>query len=478
MPPQANRRHFLKLTSLASLGILMGGCNRSVNDKDTPVAITSRTTANSNALPADQEFDVIVIGAGAAGLGAARLLQDEGYQVVILEARERIGGRVWTSHAWPESPLDLGASWIHGVEGNPVNELAQQFKVNTVSTNYDNITTYDPAGWALSDSERDKLDRRLEELLVELAETREKLDSDTTLGEALNQAAAELDLTEAELRDLNYAANTTIEHEYAADVAELSLFYWDEGEGFGGPDVIFPKGYEQIFLSLAQGLDIRLNHFVSQVEYGDDGVRVSTDRGMFEADYVVVTLPLGVLQKNVVKFAPPLPQPKLEAIGNLGMGLLNKVYLRFREVFWAEESDLLGYIAPDKGEWAEWLNIYKYTGQPILLAFNAGTYGRYLESLADETIVSGAMQALRTIYGPDIPDPTGWIITRWASDPLAGGSYSYLPPGATPTDRDTLAQPVAGRLFFAGEATLRDYPATVHGALLSGREAAKRIVDL
>jgi monoamine oxidase len=167
----------------------------------------------------------------------------------------------------------------------------------------------------------------------------------------------------------------------------------------------------------------------------------------------------------------------MTAINNLGMGLLNKVYLRFPQVFWDEQSDLLDYIAQNRGEWAEWLNIYKYTGKPILLGFNAATYARQIEPLSDEMMVAAAMKTLRTIHGPSIPEPEAWLITRWASDPLAGGSYSYLPPGASPDDYDDLAEPVADRLFFAGEATSREYAATVHGAYLSGLAAAERIVN-
>lgn len=478
MPAYPNRRHFIKISSLASLGLLLGGCNNSANDEGTSVEITKRTAEKNDSQPTAAKLEVIIIGAGAAGLGAARLLHDEGYQVVILEARERIGGRVWTSHAWPDTPLDLGASWIHGIKDNPLTELARQFQVKTTPTNYDNIITYDAAGRALNDAEWDKLERNLAAILEESAKTGENLEQDMSLGEALDEAIADLELAEKEQRQLYYAVNTTIEHEFAADVAELSLFNWDEGKVFEGDDVIFPGGYGQILAGLAQGLDIRLNHLVSQIEYGNEGVRVSTDRGIFEADYALITLPLGVLQKNVVNFVPPLPARKVQAAGNLGMGLLNKVYLRFPEVFWDAESDLIGYIAPNKGEWAEWLNLYKFIGQPILLAFNAGTYARALEPLADEAIVDRAMQALHAVYGADIPDPSGWLITRWASDALAGGSYSYLPPGATPADRAALAESVADRLFFAGEATSPDYPATVHGALLSGRAAAQRIVDL
>ncbi len=251
MSAYPNRRHFIKISSLASLGILLGGCNNAVSLNYTP---THRTAEKSNLQSATPETEVIVIGAGAAGLGAARLLHDEGHQVVILEARERIGGRVWTSHAWPDTPLDLGASWIHGIQGNPLTELTRQFQVKTTPTNYDNIITYDAAGRALSDAEWDKLERNLAAVLDESAKTGENLEQDMSLGEALDEAVAELELTEAEQRQLYYAINTTIEHEFAADVAELSLFNWDEGEAFEGGDVIFPGGYGQIMAGLARGL--------------------------------------------------------------------------------------------------------------------------------------------------------------------------------------------------------------------------------
>lgn len=159
------------------------------------------------------------------------------------------------------------------------------------------------------------------------------------------------------------------------------------------------------------------------------------------------------------------------------MGTLNKLYLRFPRAFWPEEPHLLGYIAEQRGAWAEWLNIQRYLKTPVLLGFNAGSYARQLEQRSDEAIVASAMEALRAMFGARIPEPEATLMTRWSSDPLAGGSYSFLATGATPADYDVLAAPVANRLFFAGEATSRDYAATVHGALISGRDAAELILE-
>jgi monoamine oxidase len=423
------------------------------------------------------EADILVIGAGAAGLAAARVLQGEGYRVIILEARDRVGGRVWTDRSLG-MPLDLGASWIHGVEGNPLTELVEQFDIETAGTDYENVLLYDSDGRPLTSDEQEALAANFEAVMEEAEAIREDAEADASLQDALDTASAGMGFSEQEQRHLDYAVNAEIEHDYAADVSDLSLLYWDEGEAFEGEDVLFPGGYDQIIHALADGLDIRLEHIVTHVDYGDDGVKVATTQGDFQADRAIVTLPLGVLKHGAVEFTPSLPDWKQAAISRLAMGVYNKVYLRFPTVFWPEAPDFLNYIAENKGEWAVFLNILKHTGEPVLLGFNAGEFGRQIESLADEEIVRDAMRVLRVIFGQDAPDPEAWLITRWASDPFAGGSYSYLAVGASPDDYDALAEPVMDRLFFAGEATSRDYAATVHGALLSGEQTAEWVMEI
>jgi len=205
---------------------------------------------------------------------------------------------------------------------------------------------------------------------------------------------------------------------------------------------------------------------------------VKTDQGNFNANQVVITLPLGVLQKGNVTFSPALPAAKQAAITDLDMGLLDKLYLRFPAIFWPTEPEILNFLGNGNGEWAEWLNIAHYTDKPVLLGFNASRIARQMETRTDAETVASAMQILRTVYGPQIPDPDSFRLTRWAQDPFALGSYSYLPPGTEPQIMDTLAAPVADRLFFAGEATYSDHPSTVHGAYLSGLREAEAILDL
>ena len=185
-----------------------------------------------------------------------------------------------------------------------------------------------------------------------------------------------------------------------------------------------------------------------------------------------------MLQSGKVLFDPPLPNAKQEAIHALGFGVLNKLYLRFPDVFWQKRPEWIMHISAERGEWCQWFNLYHYIEQPILLAFNAGRFGLAIEALSDEEMVAEAMVVLRKMYGEDIPDPDAWLITRWASDPFALGSYSSPGVGSSDQTREMLAEPIANRLFFAGEATELNYPATVHGAYLSGQREAKRILGL
>jgi monoamine oxidase len=431
---------------------------------------------------ATREADVIVIGAGVAGLAAARDLYEADWDVIVLEARNTIGGRVRADRSWPNMALDLGAGWIQTSQGNPVTALAHKFNIKTVPTDDEELWLYHNDGTELEDEQMDEIDERMEAVMEGVEALREQLGEedadDISLRAGIDRVLNEWELSERERLELEMSINTWIEHEYAADTDNLSLYYWDSDDGFGSGDLFFPDGYDQIPRALATDLDIRLEHIVERIEYGDEGVRVTTNQGTFTADYAIVTLPLGVLKKGSVEFSPPLPARKQTAIKRLGMGLLNKVYLRFPKVFWARESEWLGYIPKRNGEWASFVNIHKYTGHPVLLGFNAGSYARQIEDMSDRDIVSAMMRVLRTIYGSNIPEPTGSIITRWASDPFSYGSYSYIATNATPADYDAMAVPVQELLFFAGEATIQQYAATVHGALLSGRREAKRILAL
>lgn len=421
-----------------------------------------------------READVLVLGAGIAGLAAARTLADAGLRVIVLEARDRIGGRMWTDHSLG-MPLDLGASWIHGVKGNPIAELAAQWKVRTIPTNFDNFTTFHADGSELSTDEEEQMEELFNSVYTQVEQMQEDTENDMSLQAAFDEVIASRNLSTEELRRLNFYIQAETSLEYGADPADLSLWNWDQDEELGGKEVVFPGGYNQITDGLAKGLDIRLGVKVDSIRYGSDGVDVKTSSGAFRGDRAIVTFPLGVLKQGSVTFDPPLPESKQSAIDRLDMGILNKVYLKFPKVFWDEEIEGFGYMGEALGEWNDWLSFAPYINQPVLMAFHGGAKGFALEELSDEEIVSGAMKTLRIIYGDEIPELEGYVITRWGKDPFALGSYSHIPPFASGDDLDALFEPVENVLYFAGEATHRAFPATVHGAYLSGIAAAQEI---
>ena len=469
MPNKINRRQLLKASLRASAGALLVGWSRELS-----------ATGASQAQP--QKLDVIIVGAGIAGLAAARRLKSQGASVLILEARNRIGGRVWTDKSISGVSLDLGASWIQGINGNPIAALARNFNLRTLPTDFDNIALYDSGGRRFSNPEVERIETNYQNLIQRLDRLREAMQNggehDISLQAGIDQVLSRRVVNEKESTGLNYAIHAVIEEEYATNASDLSLFNWDQDQEFGGQSVIFPRGYGQIADALARGMDIRLNQRVKRIEYSNPGVRIETDQSTLAAERVIVTLPLGVLKRGTITFSPALPEAKIKAISRLGMGVLNKVFLRFRRVFWPKDRDTFGVVSERKGEWAEWVDYYKYTGQPVLLGLNSGKHARDLEGLDDQALVAAAMQVIRGVYGRSTPAPDGVVVTRWASDPFSLGAYSSIPPGANGKDYDTLAEPVGDRVFFAGEATSRSYPATVHGAFLSGEREAKRISDL
>lgn len=416
--------------------------------------------------------DVLVIGAGISGLRAAEVLREAGKRVIVLEARDRLGGRVWTDRSWPGRPLDMGASWIQGVRDNPIAARAREAGIVTVATPGD-LELHDPGGQNIT-GRAEAIVNRFQRLL---RAARESIDDDEPLRACLDRALRAEELSERERLEMEFAITSVVEHEYAADAGELSGEHFDDGDGLDGGDAMFPGGYDQIVTAVARGTDARTGHVVRSIQWADEGVTVTTSRGVFQGRAAVITVPLGVLKAGSITFSPVLPHAKLRAIGRLGMGLLSKTWLRFPSVFWPVEHEYLDRIPPasERGQWAESVNLARLDRSPVLLGFNAGAYGRAVEAMSDEAAMAAAHRAYRSMFGPAALAPIATVRSHWSTDPYALGSYSYLAVGSSNDDRDALAAP-AGALFFAGEACSRDHAATVHGAWRSGERAARALL--
>lgn len=437
-------------------------------------SLTALLAAPKPGLAQAKGKSVLVIGAGLAGLSAARDLAAAGATVTVLEARDRIGGRIWTSRAWPDLPMDMGASWIHGVKGNPLTKLADEAGAKRLSTDYNSAMALDEAGQEVDTSDTYATTEALIEAARDKAENR---DADQSLQQAI-LATKQWKAADAPTRRLiRHAVNGTVEAEYGGAWSEVSAWYFDESEEFDGGDKLFPGGFDQITQHLARGLDIRTEAVVKSLSQSGAGAEVALENGeVLQADHVVVTVPLGALKAGDIAFDPPLSANRRRAIKTLGMGLLNKCWLRFDRVFWPDDVDWIEWLGPKDGYWSQWVSLAQAAGAPVLLAFHAGDQARDMEALSDAEMMTEAHRALQAMFGANVPDPIAAQITRWSQDPFTHGAYSFNATGTTPETRADLAgADWDGRLFFAGEACEPDYWGTAHGAVLSGRAAAAKI---
>ncbi|MCU0482642.1 MAG: FAD-dependent oxidoreductase [Anaerolineae bacterium] len=451
-----SRRAFLQMVGIGGMALTMS-------------QLASKTVAQS-------PQNIIIIGAGASGITCARQLHDAGHSVIVIEARDRIGGRVWTDTRLDNTPLDLGASWIHGIEDNPVWALVREYGIQTVPTDYDDTILYTADGDNVSDAEIANFEALLDMVLEKIDELREEAEEDLSLRDLIGQALANVRITGEASNALEVALMVGVENEYANSLENLSGYYWDEADGFDGEDVVFPNGYGELFTKMAQGLDIRLNQVVTEIQYSADGATITTQTDTFTADKVVVTVPLGVLKQNKIAFSPTLPTDKQTAINRLGMGALNKVYLLFSDVFWDEETPFFT-VNDASVRFLDWLNFYPITGKPILMAFYSGRNQADIEAMDETAIIDEALAVLDNLFDGVEEAYVDGIVTRWGKDPFAYGSYSSYAVGSVPDDREALARPLDGVLYFAGEATRTDHPSTVHGAVMSGYAVADMILD-
>lgn len=444
--------------------------------------VTRRTTLAAlasgivvNRARAERAGKVIVVGAGLAGLATAGALEEAGVETMVLEARDRVGGRIWTSRLWPDLPMDLGASWIHGPIRNPISRLADAAGARRVTTSYDAAITLDRDGARIDAAAATEM----ADALVEAArEATYDFDADLSLEQAVTTHPGWAAADPATRRVVRHMVNTWIEHEYSGSWSELSAWYFDQSEDFDGEDQIFPGGYDQITSYLALGLDIRTGQSVTALAPDGAGIVVTlADGTQLQADHAVLTVPLGVLRKGRIAFAEPLEIARQTAIDGLRMGLLNKCCLRFDRISWPDDVDWIDWIGPQDGHFAQWISLSKPMGAPALVAFHAGDQAHEREALSDAGMQSEAHAALKAMFGTSFPAPIASQTTRWGQDPFSFGSYSFNAVGVTPDTRSALAgADWDGRLIFAGEATSSDHPSTAHGAVMSGRAAVRLIL--
>lgn len=449
-----NRRDFLKTASLGAIGLSL------------PAAFTSCNNKVKSDAP------VIIIGAGIAGLGAARALQVSGFtNITILEGRNRIGGRIWTDRTLG-FPLDLGASWIHGPKGgNPITVLADNAGAQTFLTDDEKLVVHNTNGQIIDSGTIDNYYKDYNAML-------KSIENNGQAGQTFRQAVQEYNAGYLTDNIMKYQLSAYAEFDSGGPIEEMDAKYWQTDEKFPGKDVLFPNGYDAVTNFLAEGLNIRLNTSVTQINYSGNDIAISTNQGTFTSKYVVCTLPLGVLKAGNVTFSPALPTNKQNAITRLKMGYVNKVGLVFPSVFWDNDQQYIGYCAETKGQYAYFINCKKFVDKNLLMTFGFGNYGQTMENESLNKIGSDIMDILRKMYGNAIPNYTQIAVSKWAQDQFARGAYSFANVGASDDDFNSFVEPVNNKLFFAGEHTIGKYRGTVHGAYISGLRQAEQIMNL
>lgn len=194
-------------------------------------------------------------------------------------------------------------------------------------------------------------------------------------------------------------------------------------------------------------------------------------------------MPLGVLKSHDLEFRPGLPQEHSRAIKNLGSGILEKLVIRFDEVFWNKDCDWLNFISEEPYEWTQTLNLYKFTGEPILVMFNCERSALKFASLSNEALLEKALSVLAVMFPAKAPTLRDSIIdyrrTNWSQDRYARMCYTYMGVHSSPEDLEILGRPLGdGKVWFAGEHTQLEFMGTVHAAYISGIKAGERLIGL
>lgn len=417
-----------------------------------------------------EHFDTIVVGAGVAGLAATRLLAQAGRRVVVLEARDRVGGRVWTDRN-DGLPTDLGASWIHGITNSPVAAAAGAFGMRAVEFTVGGyqadgrpIAYYGPDGGRLSDAAARSFADDVHAVDAALLDVVKGSTADASYRDVTEAALARCGWGDDRAQRVREYLEHRSEEQYGAWIEDLAAHGLDD-DSIDGEEVVFPDGYDVLPTRLAEGLDVRLEHVVSRVLWSGRGVAVTTGQGPITADNAVVTVPVGVLQSDDFTIEPSLPEPVAGALGRLRMNAFEKVFLRFPTAFWDEGVYAIRQQGPEGSWWHSWYDLTALHGTPTLLTFAAGPAAVATREWGEDRIVESVLTQLRRLYGDRVVPPTRVNVTHWQDDPFARGSYAYMTAGSTTADHDALATPIGGVLHIAGEATWTDDPATVPAAM-------------
>jgi monoamine oxidase len=405
--------------------------------------------------------EVAIIGAGAAGLGAANALKNSGLSVLALEARDRVGGRAHTVLASPDVTFDVGCGWLHSADQNSFVKIAEDlnFEINKSLPPW-RERAY---GKAFPQDDRDDYMRALDAFYDRAAKA------------AIEAEQSGRDVPASLFLEPGNRWNPMIDaistYINGCELDSVSLL---DMEAYEDTDLNWRirRGYGALIAAYGATCPLALNCQVTLIDHSAKRIRIETSRGSLTADKVIVTVPTNLIADEAIRFHPPLPA-KVDAARGLPLGLADKVTLALDE---PEALPAEGNLRAATMRTAMGTYHIRPFGQPCIEGFFGGRFAQSLEDAGPGALTAASIDEIVSILGNDFRRKLKPLAeSRWAHDPFARGSYSHALPGHA-GDRAILAAPVDGRLFFAGEATSPEFFTTAHGARDSGERAAEEVL--
>lgn len=428
----------------------------------------------------DFNHPIYIIGAGVAGLSCAQHLKSAGFNVVVLEARDRIGGRIHTQNIDGHC-FDLGASWIHGIDNNPIWKIAESNRISTQVFNYDQVDYFHANGQPFTEQESLEFEKCLRDVqkVFQNKSKEQDISAFEQLENVLGTIRFQLHYFDRDVitQKIKQYYSRLANDPFATDLEQLAHNFMDFEGYFSGDEVIFPKGYEQIVKVLATDLEIHTNADIVEIDHDSHQVQIKTACGqLYIGSQVVVTVPLGILKQDKIKFEPPLPSGLVRSIQKLGFGSFNKIFIQFSKALEFNGNALKHNTAFfwDERELYSILDFSRLYNKPTYLLLVGGTKSEWVDQATDQQVHEYIKKILKIcMHSNEIQNI---IITRWGSDPFSLGSFSFPKVEHTKDDVEIFKKEHPAQVYFAGEHCHTDYAGTVHGAYLSGRDTANLII--
>jgi monoamine oxidase len=406
--------------------------------------------------------DVVVIGAGAAGIAAARRVIAGGKTVVVIEASDRIGGRAYTESDSFGLPFDHGCAWLQGPSGLPHVQLANDLGFALVDHNGAEDVFY-VGDRPATPAEKSEYYRAFEQIEARVY----------GIGDVAASSRVPENLTYS-----GVAQSWVGPMDYGVDFADLSTGDMNS-YGSYAYNYLVREGLGTLVAAHGQGLPIRTGVAATAIDWSGEGVRVETTDGTITASACIVTVSTGVLASGAIRFTPALPVEKAQAIADVPMGLLAKIALQFDGArFGLTDNDFLTYAVPNDVPAEACYFLTWPTGFDVAVGFVGGQFGWDLSAGSEADAVDFALGAFANMMGSNVRNHfVKGLMTDWATNPLTLGAYAAAKPGRFEARKD-LASPLGDRVFFAGEAVGGRYKALLSGAHLSGDYIGGEVVEV